>query len=152
MNWLDDDDNTDFSFFEMTQNALDLAITVNLMLLTALMPFPVIGNHIIFGVANVLCYLLVLLRHQNSPLLIFLFLEEVALAEATIHIIIAGNSSFYEFQFKPLNEAVSLEGCIYYFFFFINPLLACRSCQAGPSVISEHLEQSGKLYISAWME
>lgn len=28
MTRLDDDDNTDFSFFEMTQNALDLAVTV----------------------------------------------------------------------------------------------------------------------------
>lgn len=58
------------------------------------MPFLIIGNHVIFGVADVLCYLLVLLRHQNSRRLNFLFLEEVALAEATIHIIIAGNSSF----------------------------------------------------------
>lgn len=83
MTKLDDDNNTDFSFFETTQNALDLASTENMLpnfingfkaflgnrwsaLFSPSIMFCFAVDHIIFSVADVLCYLLVLLHHQNT--------------------------------------------------------------------------------------
>lgn len=180
MTKLDDDNNTVYSFFKMTQIILDLKIRY-LILLTALMPYSVIVGGPIMRLTRSqsamfypsLSFVLLLYSQLLIPLFLicgvadvkmmtgvvslpstgsalpskhFLFLEEVALPEATINIIIAGKSGLIISVAKPLNEAVSLEGFIISFF-FINPLLACHPCRAGPSVISEHLEQSRKLYI-----
>lgn len=81
----------------------------------------------------------------------FLFLEEVALPEATINIIIAGKSGLIISVAKPLNEAVSLEGFIIYLFFYksfigVSPLPSWSKCDFRAFGAEQ------EIIYQAWME